>query len=138
MRGKFSEISIPGTLVLIGLYGPRISTGALGFMSQVASLDGPPTRNSLPRLLEQMEVHFDGCRRHHRLSVAGARTEAPLLHRLDGLLLKPESKPPRNPDVPQPAVGVHLAIEHHHALQPGFARFFGEFRLHLEKHHGSG
>src|ERR1035441_4517410 len=77
------------------------------------------------------------CRRHHRLSVAGARTEAPLLHRLDGLLLKPESKPPRNPDVPQPAVGVHLAIEHHHALQLGFARFFGEFRLYLEKHHGS-
>src|ERR1017187_2260780 len=53
-------------------------------------------RGGLPRLLEQMEVHFDGCRRHHRLSVAGARTEAPLLHRLDGLLLKPESQPPRH------------------------------------------
>ena len=25
MRGKFSEISMPGTLVLMGLYGPRIS-----------------------------------------------------------------------------------------------------------------
>ena len=47
MRGKFSEISMPGTLVLMGLYGPRISTGALGFMSQVSSCDGPPTRNSM-------------------------------------------------------------------------------------------
>ena len=30
MRGKISEISIPGTLVLIGLLGPRISAGASG------------------------------------------------------------------------------------------------------------
>src|ERR1022692_4459431 len=51
MRGKFSEISIPGTLVLIGLYGPRISTGALGFMCQVSSCDGPPTRNSMMQLV---------------------------------------------------------------------------------------
>src|SRR5215472_17131688 len=47
MRGKFSEISMPGTFVLIGLYGPRISAGALGFMSQVSSCEGPPTRNSM-------------------------------------------------------------------------------------------
>ena len=33
---------MPGTLVLIGLYGPRISTGAFGFMSHVSSCDGPP------------------------------------------------------------------------------------------------
>src|SRR3984957_17453522 len=42
VRGKFSEISRPGTFVLIGLYGPRISTGAFGFMSNVSSWDGPP------------------------------------------------------------------------------------------------
>ena len=47
MRGKFSEISMPGTLVLIGLYGPRISAGAFGFMSQVSSWDGPPTSISM-------------------------------------------------------------------------------------------
>ena len=38
---------MPGTLVLIGLNGPRISAGASGFMSQVSSWTGPPTRNSM-------------------------------------------------------------------------------------------
>ena len=41
---------MPGTLVLIGLNGPRISAGAFGFMSQVSSWDGPPTRNSMMQL----------------------------------------------------------------------------------------
>src|SRR6266852_2818549 len=50
MPGKFSEISIPGTLVLMGLYGPRISAGALGFMSQLSSCEGPPTRKSMIQL----------------------------------------------------------------------------------------
>ncbi len=43
MRGKISEISIPETLVLMGLYGPRMEAGASGFMSQVSSWLGPPT-----------------------------------------------------------------------------------------------
>src|ERR1019366_5046378 len=34
----------PGTLVAIGLYGPRMSDGAIGFMSKVSSCDGPPLR----------------------------------------------------------------------------------------------
>src|SRR5262245_36469129 len=32
----------PGTEVAIGLYGPRISTGASGFMSQMSTCEGPP------------------------------------------------------------------------------------------------
>src|SRR6202789_2500055 len=43
MRGKISEISIPETLVLIGLNGPRIEAGASGFISQVSNWLGPPT-----------------------------------------------------------------------------------------------
>src|ERR1700677_514449 len=43
MRGKISEISIPETLVLIGLNGPRMEAGASGFMSQVSNWLGPPT-----------------------------------------------------------------------------------------------
>ena len=35
-RGKTSPIWIPGTLVAIGLNSPRISSGAVGFMSQVS------------------------------------------------------------------------------------------------------
>jgi hypothetical protein len=33
---------IPGTDVAAGLYGPRISGGALGFKSQVSRWLGPP------------------------------------------------------------------------------------------------
>src|SRR3954471_8859039 len=33
---------MPGTLVLIGLYGPRISLGASGFRSHVSTWLGPP------------------------------------------------------------------------------------------------
>src|ERR1700722_7763114 len=51
MRGKFSEISMPGTLVLMGLYGPRISMGAFGFMSRVSSCDRPPPRNSMMQFM---------------------------------------------------------------------------------------
>src|SRR5690242_8150896 len=36
---------MPGTLVLIALYGPRTSAGASGFGSKVSSWLGPPTRN---------------------------------------------------------------------------------------------
>src|SRR5215469_4267909 len=43
MRGKISEISMPGTFVLIGRNGPRTFEGASGFMSQVSRWDGPPT-----------------------------------------------------------------------------------------------
>ena len=34
--GKCSQISAPGTLVLIGLNLPRMSSGASGFMSHVS------------------------------------------------------------------------------------------------------
>src|SRR5215211_2096303 len=43
MRGKISLIWMPGTLVGIGVYGPRTSRGALGFMSHVSSWLGAPT-----------------------------------------------------------------------------------------------
>src|SRR5215203_4175955 len=43
MRGKISLIWMPGTLVGIGVYGPRTSLGALGFMSHVSSWLGAPT-----------------------------------------------------------------------------------------------
>src|ERR1700733_9000292 len=43
MRGKISEISIPETLVLMGLNGPRMEAGASGFISQVSNWLGPPT-----------------------------------------------------------------------------------------------
>jgi hypothetical protein len=36
--------------VLIGWNGPRISAGAVGFMSQVSSWLGPPSRNSMMQL----------------------------------------------------------------------------------------
>ena len=48
--GKISLIWMPGTLVLIGWNGPRISAGAFGFMSHVSSWLGPPTRNSMMQL----------------------------------------------------------------------------------------
>ena len=44
---------MPGTLVAIGRNGPRISSGASGFMSQVSSCDGPPTRNSRMQLMSR-------------------------------------------------------------------------------------
>src|SRR5438105_1410439 len=40
--GSSSEISIPGTLVLIGLNSPRTSAGASGFMSQRSMWLGAP------------------------------------------------------------------------------------------------
>src|SRR5439155_8050438 len=43
-RGRCSPISMPVTLVLIGLYGPRISTGASGFRSHMSMVLGPPSR----------------------------------------------------------------------------------------------
>ena len=42
MRGNNSQISIPGTLVLIGLKSPRISTGEYGLRSQRSICEGPP------------------------------------------------------------------------------------------------
>src|SRR3954452_24173947 len=48
--GKFSLISTPGTLVLMGLNGPRTVEGALGLRSQVSSCEGAPTRNSRMQL----------------------------------------------------------------------------------------
>src|SRR5437867_4281135 len=49
MRGKCSQICIPVTFVAVGLNGPRTVAGAAGFMSQVSSWLGPPTRNSAMR-----------------------------------------------------------------------------------------
>src|SRR5262245_20190629 len=40
--GMYSQISMPGTLVRMGLSGPRYSCGASGFMSYVSSWLGPP------------------------------------------------------------------------------------------------
>src|SRR5215472_2098619 len=39
-----SLIRMPGTAVAIGLYGPRISSGAFGLRSQVSRWLGPPHR----------------------------------------------------------------------------------------------
>ena len=42
--GISSQISMPGTLVLIGLNSPRYSRGASGFMSYMSRCDGPPLK----------------------------------------------------------------------------------------------
>ena len=42
--GISSQISIPGTLVAMGLNSPRYSLGASGFMSYMSRCDGPPLR----------------------------------------------------------------------------------------------
>ena len=44
MRGNCSQISMPGTLVLIGLNSPRISAGASIFRSNMSWCGGPPGR----------------------------------------------------------------------------------------------
>ena len=41
-RVCISLMRMPGTLVEMGLYGPRYASGALGFMSQVSTWLGPP------------------------------------------------------------------------------------------------
>src|SRR5688572_10907172 len=41
-----SLIRMPGTLVAMGWYGPRIDAGASGFMSQVSTWLGPPQRST--------------------------------------------------------------------------------------------
>src|SRR5688572_1287170 len=43
--GRCSPIIVPGTLVRIGLYGPRISSGASGLRSHMSMVLGPPSRN---------------------------------------------------------------------------------------------
>src|SRR6185312_15327401 len=41
-RGRCSQTWMPGTFVAIGLYGPRNSDGASGFISNVSWCGGPP------------------------------------------------------------------------------------------------
>ena len=41
-----SLMRMPGTLVEMGLYGPRIVSGALGFISHVSTWLGPPHSNT--------------------------------------------------------------------------------------------
>ena len=43
-NGRCSHIRYPGTFVGISLNSPRISAGAVGFMSYVSSWLGPPPR----------------------------------------------------------------------------------------------
>src|ERR1041384_1190372 len=47
MRGKSSQIWMPGTLVEIGRNSPRISEGELGFRSKESMWEGPPGRKML-------------------------------------------------------------------------------------------
>jgi hypothetical protein len=42
--GMCSQMSMPGTFVLIGLNSPRNSFGASGFRSYMSMCDGPPGR----------------------------------------------------------------------------------------------
>ena len=44
--GNSSPMNVPGTEVLIGWYGPRISTGASGFKSHISMWLGPPSRKT--------------------------------------------------------------------------------------------
>ena len=44
IKGIFSQITVPGTLVLIGFHSPRISAGALGLGSNVSKWLAPPAR----------------------------------------------------------------------------------------------
>ena len=53
---------MPGTLVLMGLYGPRISMGAFGFMSQVSSCEGPPTSISMMQLMSDLSLSTSALR----------------------------------------------------------------------------
>ena len=64
---------MPGTLVSIGLNGPRISAGASGFMSQVSSWLGPPTRNSMMQFMSRAAVGAPG--RLEREQVAERQAE---------------------------------------------------------------
>ena len=53
---------MPGTLVLIGLNGPRISAGASGLGSNVSCCGGPPDRNSIITCLARPNIRaFTGC-----------------------------------------------------------------------------
>src|SRR4029079_13901264 len=44
-RGNFSQMSMPGTLVLMDLNSPRTSYSAPGLRSDVSCCGGPPHRN---------------------------------------------------------------------------------------------
>ncbi len=44
MRGKCSQMRMPGTLVSMGLNSPRMSTGASGLRSHMSMWGGPPGR----------------------------------------------------------------------------------------------
>ncbi len=44
IRGKCSQIWMPGTFVSIGLNSPRNSVGASGFRSHMSMCGGPPGR----------------------------------------------------------------------------------------------
>ncbi len=45
ISGNFSQMNVPGTLVLMGFQMPRISAGASGLGSNVSNWLGPPARN---------------------------------------------------------------------------------------------
>ena len=60
MRGKTSQIWMPGTLVLIGLNSPRISPGASVLMSHMSWCGGPPPRKMLMTALCGADVSRPG------------------------------------------------------------------------------
>ena len=81
-RGSMLEICVPGTLVAIGLYGPRIPSGAPGFMSNVSIWAWPPLRN--------MKMQF----------LAGFRTREAIARCTDSRFSMPESDRPPIPSRP--------------------------------------
>ena len=65
------------------------------------------------------------------LAVLHAGAEAPLLDRLDGLLVQAQAERVQDLEVGRVAALVDDDLEHHGALELGLARFFGVFGLHL-------
>ena len=66
-------MNVPGTLVAIGLYGPRISAAASGFMSHMSMVLGPPSRN---RKMHALAFAGVGCGRG-RLELEQPRQREP-------------------------------------------------------------
>src|SRR5215510_2770831 len=56
MRGKSSQIWMPGTLVEIGLNSPRTSIGAFGLRSKLSIWEGPPGMKMLMTDLWELPV----------------------------------------------------------------------------------
>ena len=102
-RGSSSQISMPGTLVAIGLNSPRISAGASGLRSNMSWCGGPPGRKTMMTALCELRIpacasaaRSCGKRQPAQRQAADLQEVAPR----DAV-----AEPP-----PRPACRVHIAI----------------------------